>query len=82
MECLVELHFNQRVSGSNPDGAFMGWFEENEDGTMDYIDVLPNGEKWRYKNVYPISVDFGELESVIPAEISIGKTNEQASKNR
>jgi hypothetical protein len=39
-----------------------GWFEENEDGTRDYIAIFENGEKWRMKNVYPISINFGDLD--------------------
>ena len=39
-----------------------GWFEENEDGTRDYIAVLENGEVWRLKNVYPIAIRFDGLE--------------------
>lgn len=40
-----------------------GWFEEQEDGTRDYITVLENGEVWRLKNVYPVSVKFDDLET-------------------
>jgi hypothetical protein len=39
-----------------------GWFEEQEDGTRDYIAILENGEKWRLKNAYLTSVDFGGLQ--------------------
>ena len=39
-----------------------GWFEENEDGTRDYIAVLENGEVWRLKNTYPTAIHFDGLE--------------------
>jgi hypothetical protein len=39
-----------------------GWFEENEDGTRDYIAILENDEVWRFKNAYPVAIHFDGLE--------------------
>jgi len=39
-----------------------GWFEENEDGSKDYIAVLANGDKVRCKNVHLASVVFEGLD--------------------
>ncbi|MFA5766555.1 MAG: hypothetical protein WC919_01360 [Candidatus Paceibacterota bacterium] len=38
------------------------WFEEQEDGTRDYIAVFESGEVWRLKNAYPIAMHFDGLE--------------------
>jgi hypothetical protein len=48
-----------------------GWFEEQEDGTLDYIAVLENGETVRYKNTYLASVSFSGLETSASDEITI-----------
>ena len=49
-----------------------GWFEEQEDGTRDYIAILENGEMWRFKNTYPISMKFDGIETTDGyAEITI-----------
>lgn len=39
-----------------------GWFEENEDGTRDYIAILEDDSAVRLKNAYLKSVDFGGLQ--------------------
>jgi hypothetical protein len=48
-----------------------GWFEEQEDGTLDYIAVLENGEIWRCKNAYLASISFPGLETSASDEITI-----------
>jgi hypothetical protein len=39
-----------------------GWFEEQEDGTRDYIAILENDEVWRLQNAYLTSVRYDGLE--------------------
>jgi len=49
-----------------------GWFEEQEDGTRDYIAILENDEVWRFKNAYPISMKFDGIETTTDvAEVTI-----------
>lgn len=39
-----------------------GWFEEQEDGTRDYIAILENGETWRCKNAYMTGLKYEGLD--------------------
>ena len=39
-----------------------GWFEEQEDGTRDYVAILENGEKWRCKNVHLTGLKYEGLD--------------------
>jgi len=49
-----------------------GWFEEQEDGTLDYIAILESGETWRLKNAYLSNVQYAGLEmSTDLAEVTI-----------
>lgn len=38
-----------------------GWFEEQEDGTRDYIAILENGEVLRFVNIYPVAMHFDDI---------------------
>jgi hypothetical protein len=48
-----------------------GWFEEQEDGTRDYITVLENGEIWRLKNTYPVAIHIDGLETSDNGSVAI-----------
>jgi hypothetical protein len=49
-----------------------GWFEDNGDGTLDYIAILKNGEVWRLKNAFLSSVSWDGLEySDGPMEVTL-----------
>jgi hypothetical protein len=60
-----------------------GWFEEQEDGTRDYIAILENGEVWRCKNAYPVSIKFDGIEMTTSniAEVIITQHYTAENKN-
>lgn len=48
-----------------------GWFEDNDDGSRDYVAVLENGETWRMQNVYLTSMMFSDLDCTTTDTITI-----------